>query len=237
MAFPTEDQGREDLAAAHRMAVHDGLTEGTWNHFSVMLDERRMLITPADTHWALVDPESLVLVAGPDEVSGVTGQFRVGYRIHAAVHRARPDAVCALHTHPPHATALSLLDAPELIAASQVSVEFAGRLAWNDTYDGLAGDGQGDVIAAALGKADAVILAGHGVLVVGPTIQQAYLDLYLLERACQTQVLAMSTGRPIRRFTDDQIAALRHRDDPEEAQRHFEAMRELISTTPALLRD
>lgn len=235
MNYPGEEQARADLAAAHQMAVYDDLVEGTWNHFSVMLDSERMLITPADRHWSLVSPESLVATAGPGDVSDdVTEQFWIGYRIHEAVHRARPDAVCALHTHPPYATALSVLAEPELVASSQVSVEFAGRLAWSASYDGLAGERQGDVIADALGDNAAVILAGHGVVVVGSTIQQAYLDLYLLERACRTQILAMSTGRPLRQFSVDEIAHLRHEEDPEEAARHFEAMRELLRAREAL---
>lgn len=235
MTYPTEEQARADLAAAHQMAVYDDLAEGTWNHFSVMLDSERMLITPAERHWSLVSPESLVLTSGPEDVSeDVSEQFWIGYRIHAAVHRARPDAICALHTHPPHATALSLLASPELFASSQVSVEFAGRLAWTDSYDGLAGEQQGDAIAEALGDNAAIILAGHGVAVVGTTIEQAYLDLYLLERACRTQILAMSTGRPLRRFSQEEIAQLRHQDDPEEATRHFEAMREVLRSREAL---
>ncbi len=217
------------------MAIYDGLAEGTWNHFSAMLDARQMLITPSDQHWSVVWPDSLVLTAGRDEVSeDATELFWIGYRIHEAVHRARPDAVCALHTHPPYATALSVLDKPKLLTASQVSVDFAGRLAWTDSYDGLAGNDQGEVIADALGENDAVILAGHGVVVVGRTIQQAYLDLYLLERACQTQVLAMSTGQTLRRFSEAEIAQLRHEDNPEEADRHFEAMRELLRVQDAL---
>lgn len=234
MTFPSEEQARADLAVAHQMALYDGFAEGTWNHFSAMLDEERMLVTPADRHWAQVTPDSLILAARPGDVPDLPDQFWIGYRIHEEVHRARPDAVCALHVHPPYATALSLLEDIELLPASQVSVDLAGRLATSDSYDGLAGEAQGDAIAKALGGKDAVILRGHGVVVVGPTIQQAYLDLYLLERACQTQVLAMSTGRPIRPFDRDEVDALRHEDDPEEANRHFEAMRSMIESRDGL---
>ena len=59
-----EAYARDLLAAAHRIAAHDGLAEGTWNHFSFMLDSNRMLITPADRHWALIDGDSLVLSTG-----------------------------------------------------------------------------------------------------------------------------------------------------------------------------
>ncbi len=62
-----EAHARDVLAAAHRIAAHDGLAEGTWNHFSFMLDASRMLITPADRHWALIDGDSLVLSTGDDD--------------------------------------------------------------------------------------------------------------------------------------------------------------------------
>ncbi len=234
MNVAREQQLRADLAAAHQMAVYDGLAEGTWNHFSAMVDERHMLITPADRHWQQVTPESLILTASPGDVPELPDQFWIGHPLHAAVHAARPDAICALHVHPPHATALSLLDEPELYSASQMSVEFAGRLAWSESYDGLAGAKQGEAIAAALGEHDALILRGHGVVVVGPSIEQAYLDLYQLDRACQAQQLALATGRPIKRFSAEEIDSLRHRDDPEEARRHFEAMREMLDRKGAL---
>jgi ribulose-5-phosphate 4-epimerase/fuculose-1-phosphate aldolase len=230
-----EANARDVLAAAHRIAAHDGLAEGTWNHFSMMLDQRRMLITPADRHWALVDAESLV-AAGDESSARARGLlFLIGYRIHKPLHDVRPDATCVLHAHPPYATALSLLDEPELVPASQMSVAFHGRIAYNDRYDLIGGsEGQGERIAAALGDADVLLLRGHGVIVVGPTVAEAYLDLYTFELACRSQVLAMSTGSRLRPMGAIEVAELRS-SDPEaaeedrlEALRHFSAMRELV---------
>src|ERR1700753_772805 len=85
------------LAAAHRIAAYDGLAEGTWNHFSLMLDADRMLITPADRHWSLVDGEALVLAADEDDARARGLQFAIGYRIHRPLHDIRPDATCVLH--------------------------------------------------------------------------------------------------------------------------------------------
>jgi ribulose-5-phosphate 4-epimerase/fuculose-1-phosphate aldolase len=193
-----------------------------------------MLITPADRHWALVDGESLVLSTGDDDARARGLQFLIGYRIHQPLHDVRPDARCVLHAHPPYATALSLLDEPELILASQMSVGFEKRIAYNDRYDLLGGaEGQGRRIAAALGDRDVLLLRGHGVVVVGETIESAYLDLYTLELACRSQVLAMSTGRPLRPLGAIELAELAdsspgHDEDDQEARRHFEAMRELV---------
>ena len=229
-----EAPARDVLAAAHRIAAHDGLAEGTWNHFSFMLDSRRMLITPADRHWALIDGDSLVLSTDDDDARARGLLFLIGYRIHQPLHDVRPDARCVLHAHPPYATALSLLDEPELIVASQMSIGFAGRIAYNDRYDLIGGaEGQGERIASALGDCDVLLLRGHGVVVVGETIESAYLDLYSLELACRSQVLAMSTGRAVRPMGAIEVAELtgsgpdRAAND-EEARRHFQAMRQLV---------
>jgi ribulose-5-phosphate 4-epimerase/fuculose-1-phosphate aldolase len=229
-----EAHARDVLAAAHRIAAHDGLAEGTWNHFSFMLDSRRMLITPADRHWALIDGDSLVLSTDDDDARARGLLFLIGYRIHQPLHDVRPDARCVLHAHPPYATALSLLDEPELIVASQMSIGFAGRIAYNDRYDLVGGaEGQGERIASALGDRDVLLLRGHGVVVVGETIESAYLDLYSLELACRSQVLAMSTGRAVRPMGAIEVAELtgsgpdRAAND-EEARRHFQAMRQLV---------
>jgi ribulose-5-phosphate 4-epimerase/fuculose-1-phosphate aldolase len=231
-----EADARDVLAAAHRIAAHDGLAEGTWNHFSFMLDSSRMLITPADRHWALIDGDSLVLSTGDDNARARGLQFLIGYRIHQPLHEIRPDARCVLHAHPPYATALSLLDEPELVVASQMSVAFAGRIAYNDRYDLVGGaEGQGERIATALGDKDVLLLRGHGAVVIGDTIESAYLDLYTLELACRSQVLAMSTGRPLRPLGAIEVAELtgsgsdRGHDD-DEARRHFAAMRELVDS-------
>src|SRR6202034_1968339 len=229
-----EAHARDVLAAAHRIAAHDGLAEGTWNHFSFMLDSKRMLIPPADRHWALIDGDSLVLSTDDDDARARGLQFLVGYRIHQPLHDVRPDARCVLHAHPPYTTALSLLDEPELIVASQMSSGFAGRIAYNDRYDLVGGaESQGERIASALGDRDVPLLRGHGVVVVSETIEMAYLDLYTLELACRSQVLAMSTGRAVRPMGAIEVAELTGSDPDrgehdEEARRHFQAMRRLV---------
>ena len=229
-----EARARDVLAAAHRIAAHDGLAEGTWNHFSLMIDDSRMLITPADRHWSLIDGDSLVLAAGDDDARARGQLFLIGYRIHQPLHEVRPDAACVLHAHPPYATALSLLDQPTLIPASQMSIAFAGRIAYNDRYDLIGGaDGQGERIAAALGDNDVLLLRGHGVVVVGKTVEAAYLDLYSFELACRSQVLAMSTGSRLRPVGAIEVAELaagpgHEQEAEEEARRHFAAMRELV---------
>lgn len=235
--FLSEDQARHDLAAAHRMAVYDGLCEGTWNHFSLMLDDTRMLITPADRHWQLMEPESLALVDDDLNAARTRGlQFYIGYRIHYPVHRLRPDATCLLHVHPPYATALSAIDEGDLLPASQHSLEFVGRVAYNDRYDGLGDpETQGERIADALGDRSVLFLRGHGVVVVGRTVHEAYQDLYTLELACRTQLLVLSTGRRPRTLSEEEIATMPRSDDGGiDARRHFDAMLGVVPSGDAV---
>ena len=118
--------------------------------------------------------------------------------IHAAIHRIARQP-CVLHTHMPFATALTLTTDRALDPTlSQTAMRFHGRLAVDAHYNGLALDAsEGERIARAMGNADVVFLANHGVVVCGPRMAHAYDDLYYLERACQAQVLALSTGRPL----------------------------------------
>jgi ribulose-5-phosphate 4-epimerase/fuculose-1-phosphate aldolase len=119
--------------------------------------------------------------------------------IHAAVHRIAAKA-CVMHTHMPHATALTLTDLRALdTTLSQNAMRFHGRVAVDAEYNGLALDaGEGERIARAMHGADVVFLANHGVIVCGEQIAWAFDDLYYLERACMHQVLAHATGRPLR---------------------------------------
>jgi ribulose-5-phosphate 4-epimerase/fuculose-1-phosphate aldolase len=192
---------RADLALALRAAAHHGLAEGVCNHFSVELPDQsgRFLLNPRGLLWHEVQADDIVLVdtagtvlAGRHPVES-TAMF-----IHAAIHRIARQP-CVLHTHMPHATALTLTADRALDPAlSQTAMRFHGRLAVDAHYNGLALDAaEGERIARAMGGADVVFLANHGVVVCGPQLAHAYDDLYYLERACQAQVLAQSTGRPL----------------------------------------
>jgi ribulose-5-phosphate 4-epimerase/fuculose-1-phosphate aldolase len=192
---------RADLALALRAAAHHGLAEGVCNHFSVELPDGsgRFLLNPRGLLWQEVQAEDIVMVdttgaalAGRHPVES-TAMF-----IHAAIHRIARQP-CVLHTHMPHATALTLTADRALDPAlSQTAMRFHGRLAVDAHYNGLALDAsEGERIARAMGDADVVFLANHGVVVCGPQLSHAYDDLYYLERACQAQVLAQGTGRPL----------------------------------------
>ena len=129
----------------------------------------------------------------------------------------------------PYATALTMVEGDPLIFAGQTALKFYGRTAVDRDYNGLAlGEAEGDRIAATIGDADIVFMKHHGVMVVGKTIAEAWDDLYYLERACEVQVIAMSTGRPIvpvsaeiAQATYEQMRA----GDAESAKLHLESVK------------
>jgi ribulose-5-phosphate 4-epimerase/fuculose-1-phosphate aldolase len=192
---------RGDLALALRAAAFHGLSEGVCNHFSVALpgEEDRFLINPRGLHWSEIGADDIVLVDADGQV--LAGRHPVeptAMFIHASIHRIARKA-CVLHTHMPYATALTLttLRAPDP-ALSQNAMRFHGCMAVDPHYNGLALDwAEGGRIARAMQGADVVFLANHGVIVCGERVDYAYDDLYYLERACQFEVLARSTGAPL----------------------------------------
>ena len=192
---------RSDLALALRAAAHHGLGEGICNHFSVALPQRPdwFLLNPRGLHWSEVREDDIVLVdAQGRQLAGRHPVEPTAMFIHAAVHRIA-GKVCVMHTHMPYATALTLTDLRGLdTTLSQGAMRFHGRVAIDANYNGLALDAsEGERIARTMRGADVAFLGNHGVIMCGDRVDHAFDDLYYLERACQAQVLALSTGRPL----------------------------------------
>ncbi|MFT3819711.1 MAG: aldolase [Rubrivivax sp.] len=191
---------RDDLALALRAAAHHGLSEGVCNHFSVELSDGsgRFLLNPRGLLWEEVQGEDVVLVdARGQRLAGRHPVEPTAMFIHGAIHRIAGKA-CVLHTHMPHATALTLTARRALdTTLEQGAMRFHGRVAVDAHYNGLAlDDAEGERIARAMQGADLAFLGNHGVVVCGARIDHAYDDLYYLERACRLQVLAHGSGLP-----------------------------------------
>ena len=225
---------REDLALALRAAAHHGLAEGVCNHFSVEVSGGggRFLLNPRGLLWSEVQADDIVMVdAEGRRLAGRHDVEPTAMFIHAAVHRLCAKA-CVLHTHMPYATALTLTSPAGLdTTLSQNAMRFHGRTAIDAHYRGLALDRtEGERIAAAVGDADVVFLANHGVVVCGDRLDHAFDDLYYLERACQAQVLAQSTGARLAPV-DPALAALVGQQTLSErlqSELFFEALRRTI---------
>jgi ribulose-5-phosphate 4-epimerase/fuculose-1-phosphate aldolase len=231
---PNEAQARVDLAAALRWASRLGLGEGICNHFSVEVPGAagRFLINPQGLHWSEVTPSELVVVdARGLKITGTRDVEPTAFFIHGAIHRGKAAARCVLHTHMPYATALTVLRDGRLEWSSQNALKFYDRVAYDDDYNGLALDeAEGDRMCSELSEADVLFLGNHGIIVTGTSVATAFDDLYYLERACMLQVLAMSTGRPLRTVSESIAAktARQMREESTQAALHFEALKRLL---------
>ena len=203
--------GREDVAAALRWSARLGLNEGVCNHYSLELAPDRYLINPQGLHWSEVRAADVLLIDGAGRViDGPHPLEPTAFFIHSWIHRLNPHARAVLHTHMPYATALTLVEGGRMEWCNQNALRFFGRVAFDDTYNGLAlDDAEGRRIASQLDGNDVMFMASHGVTVVGRSVAWAFDDLYYLERACMHQVLAVQAagGRPLRRVPDAICAA------------------------------
>jgi len=227
---------REDLALALRAASLHGLSEGVCNHFSVELPDGsgRFLLNPRGLLWEEVYADDIVMVdAQGEQLAGRHPVEPTAMYIHAAIHQIAGKA-CVLHTHMPYATALTLTGARALDPnLSQNAMRFSGRLAVDDQYNGLALDaGEGERIARAMKGADVAFLGNHGVVVCSNRMDFAYDDLYILERACMMQVLAMSTGESMMPVAEELAARTGQQIDSERLQStlFFEALRRKLKS-------
>ena len=231
-------QAREDLAAAYRLCERFGFNEGIDNHLTLALPgaHDRFLLIPYGLHWSEVAASNLIVVdLDGTTVAGEGFVEPTAFYIHAAIHKARADARCVMHTHMPYALALAMIEGGRLEMAGQNALRYYGRVAYDETYGGGAyGWDEGARIAAAMGGADILFMASHGVTIARPTVAAAWEDLYYLEQACRAQVLAMATGRPLRRVPDE-VAAQVAADIRAEAtgrsaniERHFEALKRVL---------
>lgn len=195
-----QHQARVQLAAALRLAVLHELDEGIDNHFTVEVPGRpgQYLVLPFGRHWSEARASDLMVFDEAGRTLEGQGVVELSAQcIHAPLHRITGSRV-VLHTHQPWALALNMLQDNRLLPATQTAAFFHGQIAYDDTYTGLAATLQeGERLAALIGNKGILFMKNHGVVAVGRTVAEAYRRLYKLERACRTQVLAMSTGRPL----------------------------------------
>ncbi len=234
--IPTLTTLRRELTAALRLAVKFDYHEGICNHFSVVVpgEAERYLINPYGVHWAEMRPDQLLLIDGEGTVLEGDGEVEATARnIHIAGHRANARHQCILHVHMPYATSITMVEDGRLEMAHQTAVRFYGRMA-HQGFGGLALDeGEGERIAEAQKQnpnADIFFLDQHGVSVGAPSIALAFDELYYLERACRQQVIAQSSGKPLKILPDTVIKET-HRQFMQQldwvAEQHFTALMRL----------
>ncbi len=197
--IPTEQELREDLAAAYRLIAHFGMTDLIFTHLSVRVPGpgHRFLVNPYGMLFEEITASSLVVVDADGEPVQPTAWpvNPAGFVIHSALHRGRDDAHCVMHTHTLAGMAVAA-QTGGLLPLNQISTEFHGRVAMHD-YEGIADDdnlSERERLVDHMGDKPCMILRHHGLLTVGRTVAEAFYWMYYLETACRIQVTAQSTG-------------------------------------------
>ncbi len=197
-----EWETRVNLAACYRLASHFRMTDLIYTHISARVPgpDHHFLINAFGLLWDEITASTLVKVTlDGDIVDDPTGNGinRAGYVIHSAVHRARADVECVMHTHTQAGIAVSAQD-QGLLPISQHAMRFTGAIGYHD-YEGLALDLDEQArLVGDLGERKAMILRNHGLLTCAESIAEAFDLMYYLERACQTQIGAMAGGAKLR---------------------------------------
>jgi ribulose-5-phosphate 4-epimerase/fuculose-1-phosphate aldolase len=195
-----EREVRVDLAACYRLIAHYGMDDLIATHISARVPgaEEHFLVNPYGLLFSQVTASNLVKVDLEGRIVEDT-PYKVnpaGFVIHSAVHAARPDAKCVIHTHTVAGMAVSCLEVG-LLPLSQKSLRFYNRIAYHD-YEGKSDNiDERERLAVDLGKMNAMILRNHGLLVCGPSVKWAFKCMMALEKSCKVQLAVMSTGAKI----------------------------------------
>jgi ribulose-5-phosphate 4-epimerase/fuculose-1-phosphate aldolase len=201
-----EWQARIDLAACYRLIAYYGMDDLFATHVSARVPgaEAHFLINHIGMLFSQVTASSLVKVDLDGNIIAPEGALinPAGYVIHSAVHGARHDAKCVIHTHTVAGMAVASLK-DGLLPLNQKSMRFHNRIAYHD-FEGKAQDlDERGRLVRDLGDHDVLILRNHGLLTCGPTVVQAFKRMFALEKSCRTQLAALATGQPLNMLSDN----------------------------------
>lgn len=199
---------RCDMAAAFRWTARLGMNESVANHFSLAVNPEgtRFLINPNGRHFARITASSLIEIDAndPSTMSRPDAPDPTAWGLHGSIHRALPHARCVMHVHSIHATVLASLADSRLPAIDQNTAMFHNRIVIDEQYGGMAFEEEGARCAALLAdpKTTTMVMGNHGVLVIGQTVAEAFNRLYYFERAAETYIRALQTGKPLRHLPE-----------------------------------
>ncbi len=227
----THARERADMAAAFRWTARMNMHEAVANHFSLAVndDGSKFLINPFARHFARIRASDLLLIDAndPDTLKRPDAPDPTAWGLHGALHRNCAHARCVMHVHSIHATVLASLADSRLLPIDQNSAMFFNRHVVDESYGGMAFESEGERCSRLLSdpKVKTMIMGNHGVLVIGDDVADTFNRLYYFERAAETYIRALQTGRPLRVLSDE-IA--------EKTAREWE---DYPSTAPQFLRD
>jgi len=200
-----EWQLRCELAATFRLCARNKWNEGIGNHNSVMIPGTdHFLVNPRGLLFDEIRASDLIVADLDGNVVRGKGELRkVAYHIHARIHKLNPGATVILHVHPPYTTALSMVEGGRLELSHTNNLMLNDRIVYDDETNGPVLDNdEGDRIAKLLGDKTIMIMAAHGLTVVGPTIAEAYSEMANVERVAEWQWIARSGFGPMRKLPE-----------------------------------
>lgn len=204
----THAEERADLAAAFRWTARLNMHESIANHFSFAVNDKgtRFLINPNGRHFSRIHASDLLELDAEDPATmdRPDAPDPTAWGLHGSIHRLCPQARCVMHVHSVHATVLASLADSCLPAIDQNTAMFFGRHVVDGHFAGMAFEEEGARCASLLAdpKITTMIMGNHGVLVIGRSIAETFNRLYYFERAAETYIRALQTGRPLRVLPD-----------------------------------
>jgi ribulose-5-phosphate 4-epimerase/fuculose-1-phosphate aldolase len=218
-----EWETRVNLAACYRLVHHYGMDDLVYNHISARVpgEQGHFLINAYGMTYDEISASSLVKIDFDGKVvqdSGTGyGINQAGFVIHSAIHRARPDVACVIHTHTPAGMAVSAMKCG-LLPLTQNAMFFSG-VGYHD-YEGPAVDlDEQRRLVTDLGTHVAMVLRNHGLLAIGATIPEAFITIYWLERACQAQAFAVASNQELNVPSVETVARTNERYKPGQRRR------------------
>jgi ribulose-5-phosphate 4-epimerase/fuculose-1-phosphate aldolase len=203
-----EWQARVDLAACYRLVEFYGMADMMANHISARIpgEEGVYLINAYGMMYEEITASSLLkvdhhgnILSGPDFGALNYGVNKAGAVIHSAVHAARPEVGCVIHTHSWASMSVSSLECG-LLPLTQTAMRFL-KIGYHDYQGVVLNEAEQESLVADLGSGEALILRNHGVLTVGRSIGEAFNWMHRLELACRSQLAAMACNTPFKPVT------------------------------------
>ena len=227
-----------DLAAVFRWTAKLNMHEGIANHFSVCLPDSdgSFYVKGTGMHFSNIKASDLVLIENKNfekmkkkpEIVDPTA-----INIHGASHKKIPNARCILHVHSKYATALSCLKDPTLPPIDQNTMRFYNRVGVYGDFGGLGFEEESEKMANIIGNHNILLLANHGILTASPSVAQAFDDLFYFEKACETYITALSTGKELN-IASPEVAEKTAQDwenySTDMAELHLKAVRSILDS-------
>jgi len=227
---------RVDLACAFRWTARLNMHEAVANHFSLAVDEAgtRFLMNPNQVHFSRIKASDLLLIDAddPETMTRPDAPDPTAWGLHGAIHRNVPHARCVMHVHSIHATVLASLADSRMPPIDQNTAIFFNRHVVDDDYGGLAFEDEGERCAKLLTdpKVKVMVMGNHGILVLGDDVADAFNRMFYFERAAETYIKALWTGRPLRVLPDElaERVAEETANYPGQAERHLAELKAIL---------